>query len=276
MGRAVGGFGLLTGATYPLRALAVFQRTPGLWVYMLIPMLVNFIIGIALYAGLLLPGWHGVELLTLNLDHWFDRLIANLPTWLSYLEFLIIGLGFLLRFLLIVGLLLVIGFLLLQFGTLLGAPWYGKLSEKLEEIRTGQIKIVEVGFFRDIGRAILFEVKKLLLLLGVGVPLFLLNWFPGIGTFIATVGGIMITATITCLDFFDGPLERRRLRFRAKLKIIFRALPASAGFSLVCLGLMSVPVLNLLIIPLCVASGTLFVCDRVLPKLQQESRRQSL
>ncbi len=274
MGRAVGGFGLLTGATYPLRALAVFQRTPGLWVYMLLPMLVNFIIGIVLYAGLLLPGWHGVELLTINLDNWFDRLIANLPTWLSYLEFLIIGLGFLLRFLLIVGLLLVIGFLLLQFGTLLGAPWYGKLSERLEELRTGQVKIVEVGFFRDIGRAILFEVKKLLLLLGVGVPLFLLNWFPGIGTFIATVGGIMITATITCLDFFDGPLERRRLRFRAKLGIIFRALPASASFSLVCLGLMSVPVLNLLIIPLCVASGTLFVCDRVLPKLQQEGRRQ--
>ena len=89
-----------------------------------------------------------------------------------------------------------------------------KLSEKLEELRTGQVQIVEVGFFRDIGRAILFEVKKLLLLLGTGVPLFLLHWLPGIGTFVATVGGITITATITCLDFFDGPLERRRLRFR--------------------------------------------------------------
>lgn len=267
MSRALGGFGLLAGATYPLRALAVFQRTPRLWGYLVIPILVNFILGIALYAGLLLPGWHGVELLTLSLNNWFDRLIANLPAWLSYLEFLIISLGFLLRFLLIVGLLLVIGFLLLQFGTLLGAPWYGKLSEKLEELRTGKVQIVEVGFFRDIGRAILFEVKKLLLLLGVGVLLFLLNGLPGVGTLIAAVGGIMITATITCLDFFDSPLERRRLRFRTKLGIVFRALPASASFSLVCLGLMSVPVLNLLIIPLCVASGTLFVCDRILPKL---------
>ena len=267
MSRVLGGFGLLAGATYPLRALAVFQRTPRLWGYLIIPILVNFILGIVLYAGLLLPGWQWVELLTLSLNNWFDRLIANLPTWLNYLEFLIIGLGFLLRFLLIVGLLLVIGFLLLQFGTLLGAPWYGKLSEKLEELRTGQVQMVEVGFFRDIGRAILFEVKKLLLLLGVGVPLFLMNGLPGIGTFVAAVGGIMITATITCLDFFDSPLERRRLRFRTKLGIVFRALPASASFSLVCLGLMSVPVLNLLIIPLCVASGTLFVCDRILPKL---------
>ncbi|NER97988.1 MAG: hypothetical protein F6J86_29780 [Symploca sp. SIO1B1] len=273
MGKVLGGFGLLTGATYPLRALMLFQRTPRLWGYMVIPILVNLIVGIALYAGLLLPGWQGVENLTVHLNNWFDRLIADLPAWLNYLEFLIIGLGFLLRFLLIVGLLLVIGFLLLQFGTLLGAPWYGQLSEKLEELRTGEVQIVEVGLVQDIGRAILFEVKKLLLLLGVGIPLLLLNWLPGIGTFVATVGGIIITATITCLDFFDGPLERRRLRFRKKLKIVLGAFPASASFSLVCLGLMSVPVLNLLIIPLCVASGTLFVCDRVLPKLSKKARR---
>ncbi|NET55942.1 MAG: hypothetical protein F6K47_07155 [Symploca sp. SIO2E6] len=267
MARAISRCGILTGATYPLRALVVFRRTPRLWGYLVMPILVNLMVGIALYAGLLLPGWQGVEVLTVHLNNWFDRLIADLPAWLNYLEFLIIGLGWLLRFLLLVGLLLVIGFLLLQFGTLLGAPWYGQLSEKLEKLRTGKVKIVEVGFFRDIGRAILFEVKKLLLLLGVGVPLLLLHWFPGIGTFVATVGGITITATITCLDFFDGPLERRRLRFRTKLKIVWGALPASASFSLVCLGLMSVPILNLLIIPLCVASGTLFVCDRVLPKL---------
>jgi CysZ protein len=230
-----------------------------------IPILVNFVVGVALYAGLLFFGLESVEGLIVNLSHWLDALIAKLPAWLSFLEYLIIAVGFLLRLLLVVGLLLVIGFLFVQFGVLLGAPWYGQLSEQLEELRTGQLHKVEVGIVQDIARALLYELKKLVLVAGVGLPLLLLNLVPGIGTVIATVGGVTLAATIICLDFLDASLERRRLPFREKLGIVFRSLPASASFSLVCLGLVSIPLLNLLTIPLCVASGTLFVCDRVLP-----------
>jgi CysZ protein len=265
MRQALGGFGLVAGATYPFRSLAVFRRTPRLWGYVAIPILVNFVVGVALYAGLLFFGLESVEGLIVNLSHWLDALIAKLPAWLSFLEYLIIGVGFLLRLLLIVGLLLVIGFLFVQFGVLLGSPWYGKLSEQLEELRTGQLQVVEVGMVQDISRALLYELKKLVLAMGVGLPLLLLNLVPGIGTVIATVGGVTLAATIVCLDFLDAPMERRRLRFREKLRILFRSLPASASFSLVCLGMVSIPLLNLLTIPLCVASGTLFFCDRVLP-----------
>lgn len=267
MRKAIGGFGLLAGATYPFRSLAVFRRTPRLWGYVAIPILVNFVVGVALYAGLLFFGLESVEGLIVNLSHWLDALIAKLPAWLSFLEYLIIGVGFLLRLLLIVGLLLVIGFLFVQFGVLLGSPWYGKLSEQLEELRTGQLQVVEVGIVQDISRALLYELKKLVLAMGVGLPLLLLNLVPGIGTVIATVGGVTLAATIVCLDFLDAPMERRRLPFREKLGILFRSLPASASFSLVCLGLVSIPLLNLVTIPLCVASGTLFFCDRIYPNL---------
>jgi CysZ protein len=232
-----------------------------------IPILVNFVVGFVLYGGLLFFGWESVEGLITNLSNWLDTLIAQLPAWLGLLKYLIIGIGFLLHFLLVVGLLLIIGFVLVQFGVLLGAPWYGQLSEQLEEIRTGQLHTLEVGIVRDISRALLFELKKLVLLVGVGLPLLLLNLAPGIGTLAATVGGVTLAATIVCLDFLDAPLERRRLGFREKLGIVFQSLPASASFSLICLGLVSVPLLNLLTIPLCVASGTLFFCDRIYPKL---------
>jgi CysZ protein len=265
MWKALSGFGLLTGATYPFRVLAVFKRTPRLWGYIAIPILVNFLVGVVLYTGLLFFGWDSVAYLMGSLTHWIDSLITNLPRWLGILDYLIIGIGWLLRLLLVVGLLLLTGFVLVQFGVLLGAPWYGQLSEQLEELRTGQLHIVEVGIVRDIGRAILFELKKLVLVVGVGIGLLLLNLVPGIGTLAATVGGFALATTIVCLDFMDAPLERRRLRFREKLRIVFRSLPASASFSWVCLVLVSVPLLNLLTIPLCVASGTLFFCDRVLP-----------
>jgi CysZ protein len=267
MRQSLTGFGFLIGISYPLRSLKLIIGNTNLWAYLIIPILVNLILGILLYAGLLIFAWNLIQDLLLTLTNWFDQLISNLPNWLSFLGYLAIGIGWLLRFFLVVGLLLITGLLLVQFGVILGAPWYGKLSEQLEKLRTGKIEIVEVGVFQDIGRAILFEIKKIVLTLIVIIPLLLLNFIPGIGTVASTIGGIALTGTIVCLDFFDSPLERRRLKFRQKLGIVWRSLPASAGFGLVCLGLISIPFVNLITIPLCVASGTLFVCDRILPKL---------
>lgn len=264
--RILSGFGLITGATYPFRALVTFIRNPRLWQYIAIPILVNLVVAIALYSGLLLFGFHIVEDVTLDVSRWLDSTIANLPAWLGFLDYATVGLSFLLRLLLILLLLVATGFLLTQFGVLLGAPWYGQLSEQLEKVCTGKVEIVEVSIFRDIGRAILFELKKLVLIAVVGIPLFLLNFIVGIGTLGSTIGSLALTVTIVCLDFLDSPLERRRLPFRQKLSIVFRSLPASASFGVVCLGLISIPLLNLFTIPLCVASGTLFFCDRILPK----------
>ena len=266
MVRILSGFGLITGATYPFRALVTFIRNPRLWQYIAVPILVNLVVAIALYSGLLLFGFHIVEDVTVDVSRWLDSTIANLPAWLGFLDYATVGLSFLLRLLLILVLLVATGFLLTQFGVLLGAPWYGQLSEQLEKLCTGKVEIVEVSIFKDIGRAILFELKKLVLIAVVGIPLFLLNFIVGIGTLGSTIGSLTLTVTIVCLDFLDSPLERRRLPFRQKLSIVFRSLPASASFGIVCLGLISIPLLNLFTIPLCVASGTLFFCDRILPK----------
>ena len=160
MRQVLGGFGLLAGATYPFRVLAVFRRTPHLWRYVAIPILVNLVVGILLYAGLLFFGWETVESLILRLSNWLDSLIINLPTWLSLLKFTIVGLGFLLHFLLVVVLLLLTGFVFVQFGVLIGAPWYGQLSEQLEKLRFGELQIIEVNIVQEISRVLLFEVKK--------------------------------------------------------------------------------------------------------------------
>jgi len=267
MRQVLGGFGLIRGATYPFRVLAVFRHTPRLWRYIAVPILVNLVVGIIFYAGLLFFGWETVEVLILRLSNWLDSLIVNLPTWLSFLKFTIVGLGFFLHFLLVSVLFLITGFVFVQFGVLLGMPWYGQLSEQLEKLRIGELPKVEVNIVQEVSRALLFEVKKLLLIVSVGIGLLFLNFIPGIGTLTASIAGIGLAALIVCLDFLDAPLERRRLGFREKLGIIFQSLPASASFSLVCLGLVSIPLLNLLTIPLCVASGTLFFCDNMYPKI---------
>ncbi|HEY9661755.1 MAG TPA: EI24 domain-containing protein, partial [Allocoleopsis sp.] len=319
-------FSLIAGAIYPLRALWLLLKTPRLRKYIVMPIALNLVLGVTLYAGLLVggmqaidtllasaPTWttalsHGVSDITtqipqpaIALPNWqiqiptwlphFPTWHLTAPTWLPHWSIplpdwslqapnwigelpgwgLAVLLG-LLRLILIFVLLLVTGFIFLQFGVLLGSPWYGKLSEEIERLQTGQLYLVELNPVQDIGRAVAYELKKLPLTLGVGVPLLLLHFFPGVGTLLSTIGGIALASTIACMDFLDAAVERRRPRFRDKLGIVFRSFPASASFGLVCLGLASIPLVNLLSIPICVAAGTVFFCDRILPWMQQPEK----
>ena len=249
--RARGGF--LAGMFYPFLAMGVLSHTPRLWRYVLIPILVNIAIGATLYLGLLLAGLRGI-----------DAFVGDLPGWAAVI-------GVLLRVLLVIALLLITGFVLVRFGVVLGSPWYAKLSEELERSRIAQVPAAERlsagGIARDLMRALGFELQKLLLVIAVGLLLLLLNLLPVAGTVVSSVGWIALGALIACLDFLEGPLERRRMGFRAKVRLIRRGMPASAGFGLVCLGLISIPFVNLLAIPLCVTAGTLFFCDQIWPDL---------
>jgi CysZ protein len=261
--------GFVAGALYPLRAIALISRHRQLWGYILFPILLNLVVGVGLYIGLLQPGLTRVEDLATALDTQISTWIANLPAWLGWLDLTGEVLGWLLQAFLVVGLLIATGLLLVQFGAILGSPWYGQLSEELEKLKTGKVTTYEQGLlviFKDIWRALAFEVKKLLLALGLGMLLFLVNGVPALGTLVAGIGGVAIAALIVCLDFLDAPLERRRLRFRDKLKIVFGGLPATGTFSVVSLVLVSLPFVNLLAVPICVTAGTLLFCDRIYPR----------
>ena len=154
------GFGFFSGMSYTFRLLGLFVSNPSLLSYIIVPILVNIVVGIFLYIGLFFFGWEITELLTDSLLNRLDLLLADLPSWLNGLDYLVIFLAWLIRIILSVLLLILTGFILVQFGVLLAAPWYGSLSEKIEKIKTDNIEIIEVGIVRDIWRAILFELKK--------------------------------------------------------------------------------------------------------------------
>lgn len=261
--------GLIAGATYPFRALALLVNQPKLRGYVIVPILINILIGIALYVGLVFPSLELVETLV---DRWaleWNEWIGALPVWLGFLTGLAVVVHWLLNALLLLVLFLVTGFLLVQFGAILGSPWYGQLSEQIEKTRLGQLPEINthpLAIAQDIWRAILFELKKLLLMAIASIPLILFNSIPAIGTLIFSIGSLTLATTIVCLDFFDSPLERRRLPFRQKLTLVWRTFPASATFGLVCFALVSVPFINILTVPLCVSGGTLLFCDRIWPR----------
>lgn len=264
-------FQVFSGFTYPLQALLSFWRNPRLLLFLLIPLLLNLILGFTVYRFILSWGWNWLQQWQDQLNQWIQNFTIHLPLWLQGIRSILTAIDALFDGLVIIVLFAVIGLLFLQFGVILGAPWYGKLSEKLEENRRGSVEIIEVGIVRDIGRAVLFEVKKLALVISLGVPLLLINFIPVVGNVVSTIGSVLLTGTIICLDFFDATLERRRLSFRHKIKLIYQSLPATASFSLTCFFLISLPLLNIITIPICVSGGTLFVCDYILPKLNPSS-----
>lgn len=266
--------GFVAGATYPLQALSVIARTTQLWVCIFFPILINLILGALLYVSLLIPGWQWINSSTAIVAPWLQNWVAGLPVWAARVLFWLPSaasvLDDVLGWVLAIALLVTTGLLLVQFGAILGAPWYGNLAERIELLRLGELPTAKFTLQRalqDVWRAIAFQVKKLLIAITIGLPLFLLNFLPlpVVGTSLATFGGIALASVLVGLDFLDPPLERRRLSFRSKLGVFARTLPASGTFSWVCLVLVSIPFIGLLAVPICVAAGTLFCCDRVLP-----------
>ena len=267
--KVLSGWGFFTGLGYPLRTFKLLRQNPQLLTYIIIPLMINIILGSLLYWEF----WHlsngSVEALRLYGKQWLDQVTQQIPQIIPYILPFLKGLFWLTIWFWRFILLIFTGFLLSQVGVLMGSPWYGQISEKLEKQLLGKLSIQDVGLLTDIQRAIAFELKKLVILIGVGLVCFGLNFLPGIGTIAATAIGIGSTATLTCLDFFDPPLERRRLRFRQKLAMIGKCLPGSAGFGLASLFWISIPIVNLVTIPLCVTAGTLFFCEEIYPRFFQ-------
>ncbi len=266
--------GFVAGATYPLQALVFLFNTPKLWRSVVLPILLNGVVGIALYIGLLLPGWEAVNRWSSGLPVLISQWIAGLPIqvnrWLLWLPSTAFFIDDMLRWLLAIVLFITIGLLLVQFGAILGAPWYGNLAEQTEQLRLGRLPEIKPGLGRaiqDIWRAIGFQIKKLVLMLVAGAVLLGLGLIPGM-TPIVSICWIGLGSILVCLDFLDPPLERRRFKFRHKLAWLGRTFPVSASFGWVCLVLVSIPLLNLLVVPLCIIAGTLFCCDHILPYLK--------
>lgn len=254
-------YNIINGFLYHFFTLKILLDNPNLRKYLIIPVIINILVGIVTYICLLNPSLKIFDKLTNQLIINSDKIIDKLPEWLNFIIGIIIFLTFIFKVILAIILLIIIGLIISQFGFLLGIPWYGKLSEKIEILKTGTLELIEINIFQEISRAILFEIKKLILIILFSIPLFFINLIPSIGNFISLIGGIALTITIICLDFCDATLERKRLTFRQKLQFIWGNFPQTVGFGLTSLALISIPLLNLIVIPLCVCAGTILVCE---------------
>jgi len=163
-------------------------------------------------------------------------------------------------FLIIIALTL---FAIMILSQVVNAPFNTLLSEKVEELYTGKKFKSELSFFGQIKHDVLYELKKLLffiILLVIPLPL----WFiPVIGGGIYTfVSSVILMYTLT-FDFLDYPMERDMLNLKHRRIMIFKRPGIWLGYGGLMFLIFFIPLLNIVVWPILITSGTLLYIDKL-------------
>jgi len=214
-------------------------RQPGLRRYVAVPLLVSVVFFSAAIMGLV----HWLEVL-------IQWLLGYLPDWLSWLQFLLWPVFFLVC-------VLVIFYSFSIVTNLLAAPFNGMLAEAVEKHLTGQP--IETGgwqaLLKDIVPSLLAELRKLLYFALRALPLGILFLIPGINL-AAPFLWALFSAWMLAIEYLDYPMANHLLHFSAQRRLLRRRRMLAYGFGGGSLLLTMIPLLNFLAMPVSVAGAT--------------------
>jgi len=161
---------------------------------------------------------------------------------------------------------LVFVFLFTRIASALAAPFNELISQRTEQLVTGtgdEEPFSVIVLLKDSVRSLHHSLKLLgiyLALIVGGLPLLLL---PGLGHLLYTVGGILLSAYMFSYEYLGYPMDRRRFSWEEKKGFLRSRLRAVIGFGLGSVAMASIPVVNLLFIPVAVVGATLLFLDLV-------------
>lgn len=142
-------------------------------------------------------------------------------------------------------------------GTAIASPFLDILSGKTEKLIRGE-KLEEGGsFWQDAVRSVGDALRLVVLQIGVLILSLPLNLIPVAGT----VAWIGLGAWLSAFDYLDFPLARHRIPWNQRWIFLRRHIGASLGFGLGVFGLLLIPLLNLLILPVATVAATLLYVD---------------
>ena len=233
---------------------ATLIGTKGLKRFVLIPLLINLLLfSLAFYVLL-----QQVAAIVAAVQ-------AYLPSWLHWLEYLLIPLG-------VMSLVIGLAYSFTMMANFIAAPFNGLLSEKVEAHLTGK-PLPEVGlsgFFRDVPRMLMREWQKLRYALPRAIILFILFLFlPVIGP----VLWFLFTSWLMAIQYLDYPFDNHKIDFDT-MRGQLRGQPASSySFGImVNIGCM-IPLFNLFVMPIAVCGATAMWVDKLALQNDPEQNR---
>ena len=242
MKNSVGGFA--KGFSYPFKAGHFLLRQPRLYLYVLIPFLINLVVfSLAVWLGF---GFFDttVEAMIPVGDEWYWSI-------LYYFLWLVA----------VLATVLLVFFLFAIIGNLIASPFNDILSEKTEEILTGQHRdepFEFLVFLRDSLHIFLDDLVKISAFLGGMVVLFLFLLLPAVGPALYSGLSILWTALFLVVEYTGYIFARHNLLFKDQRQFIRQRKLASIGFGTGSLCLLAIPFLQFFTIPLGVIGAVHF------------------
>jgi len=238
----------IEGFVYPLKNMNLFFKYPKTVLYSIIPVTLNLIIYVVSFVFIFNRIITGSEKLTgaQNPDAGF---------FAEFFHITIIVLSFLI-------LLVLCYFIIVIIGGIISAPFNENISLIIEEKITGKKTEYHPGFWKDTWLNILSELKKLGFYFSFLLLFFLIGFIPLIGGIISVVLSTVFSFFFNALDFFDYPMTRKYFTLRDKIKVTYAQPMYSLGFGCASFLIMFLPVVNVLMKPVCVVSGTAFYFEK--------------
>ena len=238
---------MLRDLTTGIQALARGLRLlpdPRVRLYVLIPLAINLL----LFGSLV---WYGYSLFA----PFVDSLMAYVPGFLDFLEYFIW---------LFFGLLaaIIVFFTFTAVANLIAAPFNALMSEKIEQLLTGQAVSSDVSFARMAIDAFSSQLRKLVYIGLWALGLFLVTLIPGINL-LAPLLWILFGSWLMSLEYFDYPMGNHDLVFREQKKQLAARRGLALGFGGGVMIMTSIPVINFIAMPVAVAGATLLWVEQL-------------
>jgi len=235
------------GFFYPFRAIKLFRRFPCLLRYIVIPFFINLLVfSSVLYLGL----------------EFFNRtVVPYLPSGEAWYWVLLYYTAWVLAVLLTAVL---VFFTFTVVGNLIASPFNDILSERAEELLTGQKTAESFSLselFRDARRVMGVELKKLSLFVVGMLLLLLLNLIPGAGPFLYSVAATLFTVFFLAVEYLAYVFERKRYPFAQQRRYVLGRKFLVMGFGTGVFCALSIPFFQFFCIPLAVLGGTMLWVD---------------
>lgn len=247
----------VTGFRYFFRGLSYLMRHPVLWKFAIAPMGINVVI----FGG-------GSALFLLKLGSLLDRFVQGEGLWSSVLYFV-------LATVLVLSFVVAAFYLFTMIGSLIAAPFNSVLSQRTEKLIQATPGALDEGFWHGAMHAFKTEIKKVLVWVFCLIPILLINLLPVIGQMMAAALMLMYTTAGLCFNFMDYTMERHHKGVMERYRILGTRKAMSVGFGTACFVFGLIPLINLMMMPVCVTAGTLLYHGEYRPHLITSDRTTS-
>lgn len=212
-------------------------RRPGIRRFFIVPILINTLV----LGGLIALSYS-------RFDDWVSLIMGWFPDWMDAIYWLIWFVA-----LIVVTVLLLFTFTFL--ANLIASPFNAVLSIKVEEALTGKPPVSNVTPIMVLPRAIGREIAKLLYVLPRLLGLLLITVIPVVNA-VSPILWFLFGAWMMAIQYADYAADNNDVSFSALRERLAKRRFQSLMFGLPAYLLLTVPVVNLILMPVGVAGGT--------------------